>query len=246
MHKVARILHKNADAVNGLCYNSRTMPKYLETVEVETAPKPTASILWLHGLGADGHDFEPLVPEIVRRGERPWRFVFPHAPVRPVTLNNGYAMRAWYDIKSLDRDAGEDEPGFKQTDQSIRALIAREVERGVPTNRVVLAGFSQGGAASLYTAPRFEQKLAGVMALSCYLPLAGALATERQPANNATPIFMAHGSEDPMVSMQLGLKSKEFLTTLGYTIEWHDYPMPHSVCGEEIADIRAFLSRVLT
>jgi phospholipase/carboxylesterase len=142
----------------------------LETIEVETAPQPNAVIIWLHGLGADGHDFEPIVPELVPQRSRAWRFVFPNAPTRPVTINGGMRMRAWYDIVGLDRKAAEDASGFKDTDQKVRELIAREVARGIPAGRIVLAGFSQGGAVSLYTAPRMTEKLAGVMALSCYLP----------------------------------------------------------------------------
>src|SRR5271168_3911440 len=154
------------------------MPPMLETIEIETAPEPDAAVIWMHGLGADGHDFEPVVPEIVRRGERAWRFVFPHAPVRPVTLNGGMAMRAWYDIKGLDRRAAEDVAGFRDADAKIRELIAREAGRGIATNRIVLAGFSQGGAVSLYTVPRLAEKLAGVMALSCYLPAMNAFGAE--------------------------------------------------------------------
>ena len=151
----------------------------LETIEVETAPQPNAAVIWLHGLGADGHDFEPVVPQIVRRGERAWRFVFPHAPVRPVTLNGGMSMRAWYDILGLDRTAAEDADGFRDTDALVRQLIAKEAARGIPAGRVVLAGFSQGGAVALYTALRYPERLAGAMALSCYLPLAKSLPADR-------------------------------------------------------------------
>lgn len=217
----------------------------LQTIEVETAPKPTAAVIWLHGLGADGHDFEPIVPELVPRGTKNWRFVFPNAPIRPVTINGGMPMRAWYDIVGLDRKVAEDASGFKDTDRAIRELIAREVARGIPTERVVLAGFSQGGAVSLYTAPRLGQTLAGVIALSCYLPREITFAAERTPANDSTPIFMAHGQRDPMIPIMLGLKSRDFLLKAGYPVEWHDYPMAHSVCPAEIADIRNFLSRVL-
>src|SRR3984893_667718 len=154
------------------------LPRMLETIQVETNPEPNAAVIWLHGLGADGHDFEPIVPEIVRPGERAWRFVFPNAPVRPVTINGGMPMRAWYDLKGLDRKAAEDLAGFRDTDVQIRQLIAREGKRGIPANRIVLAGFSQGGAVSLYTVPRFPEKLAGVMALSCYLPGEGSFQDE--------------------------------------------------------------------
>jgi phospholipase/carboxylesterase len=217
----------------------------LDAIEVETAAKPSAAVIWLHGLGADGHDFEPIVPEIVRRGERAWRFVFPHAPVRPVTINGGMSMRAWYDLKGLDRRAAEDAAGFRDTDEQIRQLIVRQNDRGIPTSRIVLAGFSQGGAVSLYTAPRLPEKLAGVMALSCYLPRESSFHAERAAANDATPIFMAHGQGDTVLPMDLGVQSRDFLKSQGYSVEWHDYPMPHAVCAAEIADIRQFLLRVL-
>jgi phospholipase/carboxylesterase len=217
----------------------------LETIEVETGPKPNAAIIWLHGLGADGHDFEPVVPELVPRGSRAWRFVFPNAPTRPVTINGGMRMRAWYDIVGLDRKAAEDVGGFKDSDAKVRELIDREVARGVPTNRIVLAGFSQGGAVSLYTAPRLKSTLAGVMALSCYLPAEGSFVAERAPENQATPIFMAHGQFDNVVGMILGTRSRDYLKSQGYTVEWHDYPMAHSVSADEVADIRQFLLRVL-
>jgi phospholipase/carboxylesterase len=218
----------------------------LETVEIETAASVDASIIWLHGLGADAHDFEPVVPELVSRRERAWRFVFPNAPVRPVTINGGMRMRAWYDIRSFDRSAAEDADGFADSAVKIGELIAREVGRGVPCQRIVLAGFSQGGAVSLYLAPRYPQRLAGVMALSCYLPMASRLAADRVPANDATPIFMAHGSADPVIPASLGAYSRDLLLAEGYPVEWHPYPMAHAVCQQEIAAIRAFLLRVLS
>jgi phospholipase/carboxylesterase len=217
----------------------------LETIEVETAANPNAAVIWLHGLGADGHDFEPIVPEIVRPRERAWRFVFPHAPVRPVSINGGMPMRAWYDLKGLDRRAAEDAAGFRDTDAQVRELIANQGERGIPANRLVLAGFSQGGAVSLYSAPRFPEKLAGVLALSCYLPMMGSFGAERAPANDATPIFMGHGQADNVLPMSLGMQSRDFLKSQGYAVEWHDYPIAHSVCAAEIANIRDFLFRVL-
>ncbi|HEY2633479.1 MAG TPA: alpha/beta fold hydrolase [Steroidobacteraceae bacterium] len=217
----------------------------LETIEVETAVMPNAAVIWLHGLGADGHDFEPMVPEIVHRGERAWRFVFPNAPIRPVTINGGMSMRAWYDLKGLDRKAAEDVAGFRQTDAQIRQLIAREVARGIPTNRIVLAGFSQGGAVSLYTSVRLPERLAGVLALSCYFPRESSFAAERAPGNDATPIFMAHGQGDTVLSLALGTQSRNFLKEQGYSVEWHEYPMGHAVCAAEITDIREFLFRVL-
>lgn len=217
----------------------------LQTIEVETAPQPNASIIWLHGLGADGHDFEPIVPELVPRGTRAWRFVFPNAPVRPVTINGGMPMRAWYDIMGLDRKVAEDAAGFKDTDAAIRELIGREIARGIAAPRIVLAGFSQGGAVSLYTAPRLEEKLAGIMALSCYLPQEASFSADRKSANHATPIFMAHGQGDGVIPIMLGIRSRDFLRKAGYPVEWHDYPMAHAVCPEEIADIRKFLYGVL-
>jgi phospholipase/carboxylesterase len=221
------------------------MPMSLETVEIETAPRPDAAVIWLHGLGADAQDFEPVVPEIVRRGERAWRFIFPNAPIRPVTINGGMAMPAWYDILGLDRGAGEDVDGFRSTYAEVRQLIENEAARGIPAGRIVLAGFSQGGAVSLYSGLRYPQRLAGIVALSCYLPLAGPLQAERAPANDGAQIFMGHGISDPMLPLALGLNSRQMLTSLGYAVEWHQYPMAHSVCEAEIADIRAFLRRVL-
>ena len=217
----------------------------LETIEIETAPNPTAAIIWLHGLGADGHDFEPVVPEIVRRRERAWRFVFPHAPVRAVTINGGMNMRAWYDIVGFDRGAAEDAPGFLATDALVRELIAREGERGIPAGRVVLAGFSQGGAVTLYTGLRYPERLAGLMALSCYLPLGAGLKTERSARNEGVPILMAHGIDDPVLPVGMGVQARDTLKGLGYEVEWHEYRMPHAVCQPEIADIRQYLMRVL-
>jgi phospholipase/carboxylesterase len=217
----------------------------LESIEVETAARPNAAVIWLHGLGADGHDFEPIVPEIVRRGERAWRFIFPHAPVRPVTINGGMSMRAWYDLKGLDRRSGEDVAGFREADGHVRRLIEREGERGIAPARIVLAGFSQGAAVSLYTAPRFAERLAGIMALSGYLPGDSTFQAERLAANDATPIFMAHGRGDTVLPLALGSQSRDFLKARGYAIEWHEYPMAHAVCAEEVADIREFLFRVL-
>ncbi len=217
----------------------------LETIDIQTAPAPTASIIWLHGLGADGHDFESVVPHIVAARERAWRFVFPHAPVRPVTLNGGMRMRAWYDIASLDGNRIEDRAGFIDAQARIGELIEREVGRGIAASRIVLGGFSQGGAVSLYVAPRHPERLAGVLALSCYLPFADRLSAERVGANDATPIFMAHGTADNVLPHALGLRSRDHLRSAGYRVEWHDYPMPHAVCAEEIAAIRQFLFTVL-
>lgn len=217
----------------------------LETIEIETGSSPDAAVIWLHGLGADGNDFVPVVPEIVRGAERSWRFVFPHATLRPITINGGMRMRAWYDIHGFDRKAGEDAAGFRESDLAVRELIAKEASRGIPANRIVLAGFSQGGAVSLYTAPRYPDRLAGVMALSTYLPLAARLRAERLPANAGIPIFMAHGLSDEILPIDMGLESRDGLQALGYTVEWHQYPMAHSVCAAEVADIRSYLFRVL-
>ena len=217
----------------------------LETIEIETAPQPTAAIIWLHGLGADGHDFEPVVPEIVGPRERAWRFIFPNAPIRPVTVNGGMPMRAWYDIDALGRGSAEDVAGFRDSAFQVQELIAREGGRGVVPERIVVAGFSQGGAVSLYAVPRLGQPLAGVMVLSAYLPLENVFKTERRTANDATPIFMAHGRADPVIPMALGSQSRDFLKSVGYRVEWHEYPMAHSVCQAEVADIREFLFRVL-
>ncbi|MEP7242878.1 MAG: dienelactone hydrolase family protein [Gammaproteobacteria bacterium] len=216
-----------------------------EAIEVETGPNPTASIIWMHGLGADGHDFEPIVPELVRPGERALRFVFPNAPVRPVTLNNGYAMRAWYDIIGIDRKSAQDEVGIRSSDAIVRGLINRENERGVPASRIVLAGFSQGGAMSLYSGTRYPERIAGIMALSCYMLLATKFEAERAASNAKTPVFLAHGTQDPVVPLMLGQDTRSLLETNGYPVEWHDYAMPHSVCPEEIGHIGAWLRKVI-
>jgi phospholipase/carboxylesterase len=216
----------------------------LETFEVEprTAAADAAVVL-MHGLGADGHDFESLVPEL--RLPAAVRFVFPHAPVRPVTLNGGYRMRAWYDILSLDRGAAEDDQGIRQSAEAIGELVRRERGRGIAADRIVLAGFSQGGAMALFTALRFPERLGGIVALSCYLPLAATLPAEAHPANAATPVFMAHGTMDPIVPAALGEGSRDVLRARGYDVEWHTYPMPHSVCAPEVHDLRGWLLRAL-
>jgi phospholipase/carboxylesterase len=227
------------DIITEGCHVSR------DAVEVETGRGPVASVIWLHGLGADGHDFEPLVPELVRPGERPLRFVFPHAPIRPVTLNGGFAMRAWYDIVALDRSGPEDEAGIRSSQASIEALIRGENARGVKTERIVLAGFSQGGALALCTGLRYPEKLAGIMGLSCYLLLASSTMAERSTANLATPVFLAHGTQDPVVIPALGEDARRALQAAGYAVEWHAYGMPHSVCPQEVTDIAAWLRRVV-
>ncbi len=221
------------------------MSLQLETVEVEPATAANAAVVLMHGLGADGHDFESVVPEL-RLGEgSALRWVFPHAPVRAVSISGGYRMRAWYDIVGLSSRSPEDEAGIRDSAQSIDRLIEREARRGIPAERVVLAGFSQGGALALHTALRYPQRLAGVIALSTYLPLARRLPAEAHPANAAVAIFMAHGTWDNVVPLALGEASREVLLRQGYEVEWHTYPVPHSVSAEEIADLREWLRRAL-
>ncbi|KFN46652.1 alpha/beta hydrolase [Arenimonas metalli] len=209
----------------------------LETVEHQTGPDPRWSILWLHGLGADGHDFAPIVPELLRAGWPALRFVFPHAPVRAVTINNGARMRAWYDIRNLQIDQRADEQGVRESIAQVEALIAREVERAVPPERILLAGFSQGGAIALAAGVRREAALGGLVALSTYLPMASTTGAEATKAGLGTPVFMAHGVHDPVVPESLGQRSRVVLESLGMAIDWHAYPMPHSVCAEEIRDL---------
>jgi phospholipase/carboxylesterase len=221
------------------------MPDQLDAIEIETGSSPTASIVWMHGLGADGHDFVDVVPELHMPASPSVRFVFPHAPMRPVTINGGYVMRAWYDIRDDGGVRREDAAGVHASQKAIEALIERERQRGVPTTAIVLAGFSQGGAMALQTGLRHGERLAGVMALSCSLPLAETLAAEAAPANRDVPIFMAHGTYDPMIPMARAQRAREVLAGLAYRVDWHEYPMPHSVCMEEIADIAAWLGGVL-
>jgi phospholipase/carboxylesterase len=217
----------------------------LDCVELETGHNPDAAVLWLHGLGADGHDFEPIVSEMRLPTSPAIRFVFPHAPVRPVTLNNGMAMRAWYDINNANLNDRADMTGVRQSQAQVEALLARERARGIAANRMVIAGFSQGGAIALFAGPRHAQSLAGVVALSTYLIAGNTLAAEANAANAKVPIFMAHGTQDPMVRLEWGDASRRALEAAGYPVEWHTYPMPHSVVWEEVAAIRAFLLRVL-
>ena len=218
--------------------------KLLERIEIETAPSPSAAVIWMHGLGADGNDFKPIVPELALPASLGVRFIFPHAPVRPVTLNNCMAMRAWYDILELG-GGKEDGEGLRASQFAVEALIAREESRGVAAGCIVLAGFSQGGAIAFQAGLRHPRRLAGIMALSTYLPLAGTLEAERHAANRDLPIFMAHGSADPMISIGRAGQSRKMLEALGYPVEWHEYPMPHSVCPEEIADISGWLVKIL-
>jgi phospholipase/carboxylesterase len=219
-----------------------------ETVEVLSGESPRGSVIWLHGLGADGHDFEPIVAELGLGGEQSLRFVFPHAPLRPVTINGGMTMRAWYDVLTLDRGGPQDEAGIRESSRMLEMLIEREHEREIPHEKIVLAGFSQGGAIALHTALRYPQRLAGLMALSTWLPLSDCFDQEvvRNEAAQAheLPIFMAHGSFDPMLPIALGQHSHEALQQAGYQVEWHEYPMAHAVCAEEITDIRNWLLSV--
>jgi phospholipase/carboxylesterase len=213
-----------------------------ETVELQTGSEPEVSIIWLHGLGADGHDFEPVVPQLAN-GLPPARFVFPHAPVRPVTINAGIPMRAWYDIVTFDRHAPQDQQGIAQSRQLVERLVAREEARGIPSERIVLAGFSQGGAMAVYCGLRLAQPLAGIMGLSTYLLMAQALAAERSDANAGTGFFVGHGTYDPVIPVAAGHRLAAALREMAYEVEWHEYSMPHAVCPEELSDIGAWLAR---
>ncbi len=224
----------------------------LETIEIETAPDPTAVIIVLHGLGADGNDFVPMARELRLEGVGPVRFVFPHAPTRPVTVNGGYAMRAWYDILGSELGSGpsgprrEDEAGLRASQALVEALIAAQKARGVPAHRIVLAGFSQGCAMTFATGLRHAERLAGLLGLSGYLPLAGHLAAERSPANADVPIFQAHGTQDGVIPIARAMQSRDALVAMGYPVEWHAYPMAHSVSPAEVADVNRWLIRVLS
>ena len=217
----------------------------LPSIELETGPNPAAAVIWLHGLGADGNDFVPIVGEMGLPASLPIRFVFPHAPVRPVTLNNGFRMRAWYDLSAGDITNRADVAGVRESQAHIEALIAREKERGVAAKRIVLAGFSQGGVIALYAGVRHAERLAGIAALSTYVVLPDRLADEGSAANREVPIFMAHGTADPMVRFEWGEAGRRALVAAGYGVEWHAYPMQHSVVWEEIEAVSAFLKRVL-
>jgi phospholipase/carboxylesterase len=215
----------------------------LDAIEIETGPAPSATVIWMHGLGADGHDFEPLVPELSPPGAV--RFVLPHAPMRPVTANAGYVMRAWYDVAVRQGVRVEDRDGVRASQRQIEALIAREASRGIPAGRLVVAGFSQGGAMALHTGLRQPEPIAGIVALSCFLPLGDVLAAEAHPASRGVPIFMAHGTADDLIPIERGLRARDALAALGYRVEWRQYRMPHSVCDEEVGDVAAWLASVL-
>jgi phospholipase/carboxylesterase len=216
----------------------------METLEIETGLHPDAAVIWLHGLGADGHDFEPIVPELRLPPALSLRFVFPHAPVRPVTLNQGMRMRAWYDIAQLGGGA-EDDAGIRASQGAVEGLVEAQKKLGIKPGRIVLAGFSQGGAIALQTALRHPERLAGVLALSTYLPLNAKVKAEMSEANRDVPIFMAHGSYDDIIPLARAEQSRKILEALGCKLEWRTYPMPHSVCAQEIADLSAFLQKVL-
>jgi phospholipase/carboxylesterase len=221
-----------------------TRPSLLDCVEVETGSDPTHAVIWLHGLGADGHNFAPIVAELKLPASLAVRFVFPHAPVRPVTIRGGVAMRAWYDILGQDLVNQEDVPDILASESALRQLIARENARGIPNTHIVLAGFSQGCAITLHTGLRLDQKLAGMVGLSGYVPLIDRVAAERNPGSVGTPIFLAHGIYDAIVELPRAQQSRACLEQLGYTLAWHTYPMQHSVCAEEVADISRFLCEV--
>jgi phospholipase/carboxylesterase len=220
-------------------------PHYLESIEIETASGPTGSVIWMHGLGADGGDFAPVLPALGLTPGLALRFIFPHAPMRPVSINAGFVMRAWYDVRHPDLSQMEDDAGLQESERAVVALIHRERSRGVPPGRVVLAGFSQGGALALHTGLRHGERLAGILALSTYLPLSDRVEQERHRANAGVPVFMGHGVADPVVPFVLGASSRERLAALGYPVQWHQYPLPHSVSWDEIADVGRWLSAVL-
>lgn len=216
----------------------------IDVVEVETGTQPDAAVLWLHGLGADAHDFEPVVAQLRLPARSSLRFVFPNAPVRPVTINGGMPMRAWYDVADLD-GIRQDEAGIRASQRLLERLVEREVSRGIDTRRIVLAGFSQGGAIALHTGLRSRAPLAGILALSTWLPLATTVADERDAANASVPIFFAHGTDDPTIAIERARRSCEVLAALGHAPQWHEYPMGHAVCPQELVDIGAWLSEVL-
>jgi phospholipase/carboxylesterase len=221
------------------------MSKLLEHIEIDTAPNPQVSIIWMHGLGADGNDFVPIVKELDLAGLPGIRFIFPHAPTMPVTINNGYVMRAWYDIIGTDLVRREDEGGLRASQKMVEAFIANEKARGIPASRIILAGFSQGCAMALQTGLRHPETLGGMMCLSGYVPLSATVPTERTEASLKTPIFMVHGRADGVIPIQRAEASRNLLASMGYQIEWHEYMMQHSVCAEEVEHISAWLKRIL-
>lgn len=214
----------------------------LDVITINYFPQATACVIWLHGLGADGHDFEPVIQAL----NLPYiQFILPHAPYRKVTLNNGYEMRAWYDLYGLSKDSKQDDVGIRESQAEIEAIIQQKIREGIPANRIAIAGFSQGAAIALHTALRHSQKLAGVLALSTYLPISSSLANEKSAANQGVLIFMAHGKFDDVITIQTSERSRDLMQTEHYQVEWHEYPMAHSVNPQEIEDIRTFLTRIL-
>lgn len=239
-------------AINRLKLQSTLLVVYfamihrLTPIEIETGEHLLYSIIWLHGLGADGHDFVPVVDELNLPPDKAIRFIFPHAPERPVTINGGYVMRAWYDIYNADFNHHQDETGIRDSQRAIAALIDREQQRGIASRHIFLAGFSQGGAMALHTGLRYPQPLAGIVALSCYLPLAEMLTAEVSAANAAIPVFMAHGFYDAVIPIAKATASKDNLTAAHYPVEWHQYAMEHTVCNPELIDLSAWLQRAMT
>ncbi|WP_223669934.1 alpha/beta hydrolase [Kangiella shandongensis] len=220
---------------------TETISELLPCVTVNPTTEHKATVIWLHGLGADGHDFEPIVPELKLPAELGVKFVFPHAPVMPVTINGGYQMRAWYDIRDADLANREDKEGVRRSAAEVKKLIDAEIESGVPSDKIILAGFSQGGAIALHLATRLPHKLGGIVALSTYLTMPEQLEAEKSNSNLDTPVFMAHGSQDPVVPMQRGQYSAKVLKDNGFKVSWQDYPMAHAVCLEEIQALGQFL-----
>lgn len=221
------------------------MTANIESVVVETGPNPSCCVIWLHGLGADGYDFVPIVKELEQMGLQNTRFVFPHAPKIPVSINGGYVMRAWYDIKNVDLQRQEDENGIRQSQATVEQLIEDQIALGFTTDRIVLAGFSQGGAIAYQTGFRSHHKVAGVVTLSTYLPCEDTLDVEFRPENADIPVLAAHGSQDNIVFIERGEKAVNVLRAKGVDVQWHTYPMAHSVCGEEVVEIAEFLKRIL-
>ena len=218
----------------------------LKSIQIETRDNPDSAVIWLHGLGADGNDFAPIIPELNLPDKLEIRFIFPHAPIRPITINQGYQMPGWYDIYSDDIVSGEDEQGIKESSSAIRQMCQQQEASGISPERIILAGFSQGGAIALHCGLSYPRALGGIMALSTYLPLHASFANDANPANHATDIFMAHGLEDPVVAFGFGKQSFQFLADAGYPIHWHEYAMPHSVCPKEISDIGNWLDNRLS
>jgi len=234
-----------ADPITPIQPTDISLNSILPAIELSTNNDPTTSVIWLHGLGADGNDFVPVVKELNLPEDKPIRFIFPHAPMRPVTLNAGYVMRAWYDIGMAAGQLTTKEEDVRISQKAIEMLIEREVERGTPTEKIILAGFSQGGVIALQTGLRYPKKLGGILALSTYLALANSLSAERSEVNASISIYMAHGLQDPIVPLTMATRSRDELKRLGYQVEWHDYPMQHSVCMEEIESISAWLQRLV-